>query len=206
MPSVDNKADPNRVIVFDTTLRDGEQAPGFSMSVEAKLKMATALRDLGVDVIEAGFAAASPQGSQLIGAEELDYAVKVFRPVLQHQNGKGVTFPFVRKDLLDTALPPHIRARLIASGVIVPGVDTYRVSDFWHDPILAMCTGVAVKFAWLDSRWEKTFELGLSAGARGVRSLWWADVSTRKMRVETGSPKHLGDQLQSFIVRQGQFF
>ena len=53
-------SDPNRVIIFDTTLRDGEQAPGFSMSAEAKLKMAHVLRDLGVDVIEAGFAAASP--------------------------------------------------------------------------------------------------------------------------------------------------
>jgi 2-isopropylmalate synthase len=52
--------DPNRVIVFDTTLRDGEQAPGFSMSAEVKLRMAEALKDLGVDVIEAGFAAASP--------------------------------------------------------------------------------------------------------------------------------------------------
>lgn len=51
--------DPNRVLVFDTTLRDGEQAPGFSMTPDDKVKMATALRDLGVDVIEAGFAAAS---------------------------------------------------------------------------------------------------------------------------------------------------
>ncbi len=58
MPSVER--DPNRVIVFDTTLRDGEQAPGFSMNAETKVQMATALRDLGVDVIEAGFAAASP--------------------------------------------------------------------------------------------------------------------------------------------------
>jgi 2-isopropylmalate synthase len=53
-------SDPNRVIVFDTTMRDGEQAPGFSMSTTAKLRMAEALRDLGVDVIESGFAAASP--------------------------------------------------------------------------------------------------------------------------------------------------
>ncbi len=58
--------DPNRVVVFDTTLRDGEQAPGFSMSVESKLKMAAALRDLGVDVIEAGFAAASPGDAESV--------------------------------------------------------------------------------------------------------------------------------------------
>jgi len=52
--------DPNRVIVFDTTLRDGEQAPGFSMSPDTKVRMAEALAALGVDVIEAGFAASSP--------------------------------------------------------------------------------------------------------------------------------------------------
>ena len=59
-------SDPNRVIVFDTTLRDGEQAPGFSMSAEAKVRMAGVLRDLGVDVIEAGFAAASPGDEECI--------------------------------------------------------------------------------------------------------------------------------------------
>ena len=50
----------DNVRIFDTTLRDGEQAPGFSMTEEAKLRMARALAELRVDVIEAGFAAASP--------------------------------------------------------------------------------------------------------------------------------------------------
>jgi len=50
----------NTVRIFDTTLRDGEQAPGFSMATDAKLVVARALRDLKVDIIEAGFAAASP--------------------------------------------------------------------------------------------------------------------------------------------------
>jgi 2-isopropylmalate synthase len=49
----------DRVYIFDTTLRDGEQAPGFSMTAEEKLQMALQLARLGVDVIEAGFAAAS---------------------------------------------------------------------------------------------------------------------------------------------------
>ena len=49
-----------RVIIFDTTLRDGEQSPGFSMNIEEKLRMAHALAELGVDVIEAGFPVASP--------------------------------------------------------------------------------------------------------------------------------------------------
>jgi 2-isopropylmalate synthase len=55
-----NRADPNRVIIFDTTLRDGEQSPGCSMNLGEKLEMARALAALGVDVIEAGFPIASP--------------------------------------------------------------------------------------------------------------------------------------------------
>jgi len=51
--------DPDRVLIFDTTLRDGEQSPGCSMTQPEKLRMARALADLGVDVIEAGFPAAS---------------------------------------------------------------------------------------------------------------------------------------------------
>ncbi|MEM9705699.1 MAG: 2-isopropylmalate synthase [Pseudomonadota bacterium] len=58
----------DHVRIFDTTLRDGEQAPGFSMAVEAKLKMANALQDLNVDIIEAGFAAASPGDFEAVNA------------------------------------------------------------------------------------------------------------------------------------------
>jgi 2-isopropylmalate synthase len=49
----------NHVAFFDTTLRDGEQSPGCSMTTQEKLTMAHALEDLGVDIIEAGFAMAS---------------------------------------------------------------------------------------------------------------------------------------------------
>ena len=52
--------DKNKIIVFDTTLRDGEQSAGCSMNTEEKIKVALQLEKLGVDVIEAGFAAASP--------------------------------------------------------------------------------------------------------------------------------------------------
>src|SRR5689334_5459045 len=51
---------PEKVIVFDTTLRDGEQSPGASMNREEKLQVARALERLRVDVIEAGFPIASP--------------------------------------------------------------------------------------------------------------------------------------------------
>src|SRR5512134_866670 len=51
--------DKQRVYIFDTTLRDGEQSPGCSMSVPEKLRMAHKLAELGVDVMEAGFPIAS---------------------------------------------------------------------------------------------------------------------------------------------------
>lgn len=47
--------DSNRVIIFDTTLRDGEQSPGAAMNIDEKIRIAQALDDMGVDVIEAGF-------------------------------------------------------------------------------------------------------------------------------------------------------
>jgi 2-isopropylmalate synthase len=52
--------DADRLIIFDTTLRDGEQSPGASMNLAEKLEVAHALKDLGVDIIESGFPIASP--------------------------------------------------------------------------------------------------------------------------------------------------
>jgi 2-isopropylmalate synthase len=67
-----------RITVFDTTLRDGEQAPGFSMDVAAKLSVAHALDALGVDILEAGFPIASPADSEAV--TQIAEAIK--RPVI----------------------------------------------------------------------------------------------------------------------------
>jgi 2-isopropylmalate synthase len=60
--------DPNRVIIFDTTLRDGEQSPGISLNKGEKLEIAHQLSRLGVDVIEAGFPIASPGDFEAVQA------------------------------------------------------------------------------------------------------------------------------------------
>ena len=58
----------NRLIIFDTTLRDGEQSPGASMTKDEKVRIARQLERMRVDVIEAGFAAASPGDFEAIRA------------------------------------------------------------------------------------------------------------------------------------------
>ena len=68
----------DRVYIFDTTLRDGEQSPGASMNTEEKLEIARQLVRLGVDVIEAGFPISSPgdfESVQRIAAEVGDAAI-----------------------------------------------------------------------------------------------------------------------------------
>jgi len=57
---------PNYVRIFDTTLRDGEQSPGATLTSAEKLEIAHALARMGVDVIEAGFPAASPDDLEAV--------------------------------------------------------------------------------------------------------------------------------------------
>ncbi len=63
----------SRVYIFDTTLRDGEQSPGCSMTMSEKLKMAEALVDLGVDILEAGFPIASDGDFEAVDAVSRRY-------------------------------------------------------------------------------------------------------------------------------------
>src|SRR4051812_20366046 len=60
--------EPDRVLIFDTTLRDGEQSPGISLNAAEKLEIAHQLARLGVDVIEAGFPIASPGDFEAVQA------------------------------------------------------------------------------------------------------------------------------------------
>src|SRR3954465_8398702 len=76
-PGVPSMSD-DRLIIFDTTLRDGEQSPGCSMNLAEKLEIAHALEELGVDVIEAGFPTAPPGDFEAVQA----IAGEVRRPVI----------------------------------------------------------------------------------------------------------------------------
>ncbi|MBM3504751.1 MAG: 2-isopropylmalate synthase [Alphaproteobacteria bacterium] len=88
----------DRVVIFDTTMRDGEQSPGASMNLEEKLRIAEMLQSLGVDVIEAGFPIASNGDFEAVheiakiigqsvicglaraGAKDIDRAAEALRP------------------------------------------------------------------------------------------------------------------------------
>ena len=95
---MNNIPELDRVVIFDTTLRDGEQSPGASMNLEEKLRIAEALEAMGVDVIEAGFPIASNGDFEAVnevakvikestvcglaraGAKDIDRAAEALRP------------------------------------------------------------------------------------------------------------------------------
>jgi 2-isopropylmalate synthase len=97
-------SDSAHVVIFDTTLRDGEQAPGFSMDVAAKLVLARAIDALGVDVIEAGF----PFSSAADSAAVREVATAIRRPAI-------AALARCRKDDIEEAaraLAPAERSRI----------------------------------------------------------------------------------------------
>ena len=63
----------NHVFIFDTTLRDGEQSPGCSMTVAEKLRMGAKLVELGVDILEAGFPIASDGDFESVDAVSREF-------------------------------------------------------------------------------------------------------------------------------------
>ena len=70
--------DQQQVLIFDTTLRDGEQAPGFSLRTEEKVQLACQIDALGVDIIEAGFPIASPADAEAVRR----IATEIRRPII----------------------------------------------------------------------------------------------------------------------------
>jgi 2-isopropylmalate synthase len=94
----------DRLTIFDTTLRDGEQAPGFSMHVDEKLRLARQLARLGVDVIEAGFPIASEADAEAVRR----VAVEIHGPVIA---GLARCHP-ADIDRAGTALSPAARRRI----------------------------------------------------------------------------------------------
>jgi hypothetical protein len=106
-------AEIDRVVIFDTTLRDGEQSPGASMNLSEKLEIARALEELGVDVIEAGFPIASPGDFESVQA----IAQQVRGPIicgLARCNPEDIDRAW---EALKTAARPRIHVFLATSAI-----------------------------------------------------------------------------------------
>jgi len=99
----------NRVYIFDTTMRDGEQSPGASMSLEEKIQISRVFDELGVDIIEAGFPVASPGDFEAV--TEVSKILKKSIPKL-----KQSSIPFYNARIIKDSEEIHILKK--ASSVI----------------------------------------------------------------------------------------
>jgi 2-isopropylmalate synthase len=104
-------ADVSDITIFDTTLRDGEQSPGFSMRTDEKLRLARQLDRLGVDVIESGFPIASEADAEAVRL----VATEVRRPVIAALARTGVADIECAGEALRPAARPRIHTFLATS-------------------------------------------------------------------------------------------
>ncbi|MGN0853033.1 MAG: 2-isopropylmalate synthase [Kiritimatiellia bacterium] len=125
----------DQVRFFDTTLRDGEQAPGYSMNIEEKLRMARQLEALNVDVIEAGFAIASPGDFESV--RQISLAVK--RPIVAslcralqkdidaaHEAVKGAVRPRIHTFLATSDLHLEFKLKMSREQALVRAVEAVK--------------------------------------------------------------------------------
>ena len=102
-----------RVIIFDTTLRDGEQSPGASMNTEEKVTVAKQLERLGVDVIEAGFPVSSPGDFNAV--KRISEAVE--RPIIAGLARAKIKDIDVAYDAVKDAKKPRIHTFISTSDI-----------------------------------------------------------------------------------------
>ena len=125
----------NTVRIFDTTLRDGEQAPGYSMNIEEKLRMARQLEALGVDVIEAGFAIASPGDFESVRRISLEVKTPVVaslgRALVKDIDAaweavKGAARPRIHTFLATSDLHLEYKLKMTREAALARAVDAVR--------------------------------------------------------------------------------
>jgi 2-isopropylmalate synthase len=167
-------AETDRIIIFDTTLRDGEQSPGASMTVEEKLKIAELLEQMGVDVIEAGFAIASEGDFKAVN--------EVAKVVKESVVCSLARAQFADIDRAAEALAPAARKRIhtfIATSPLHMAVKLQKTPEQVHEAVIASVTRARnyaddVEWSCEDgSRSEHDFlcrciESAIKAGARTI--------------------------------------
>jgi len=166
---MDKRIDENKVVIFDTSLRDGEQTPGVSLSQEAKKKIASDLENLGVDVIEAGFPASSE--GDFAGVKAVaDFVTKSQVAALARATKADIDRAW---EAIENAVNPRIHVFISTSDIHleVDGMDKQRVLDDVKEAISYARTKTEnVQFSAQDaSRSDKdfvceVFELAISSG------------------------------------------
>ncbi|MGP1506213.1 MAG: 2-isopropylmalate synthase, partial [Campylobacter sp.] len=140
--------DKNRVLIFDTTLRDGEQSPGASMNIDEKIHVAAQLERLGVDIIEAGFAAASPgdfdaisqiaKNSEKIVVCSLARAVE--RDILAAANAlKGAKFSRIHTFIATSPIHMEYKLKMSPDVVIKRAVEAVEYAKTFTNDVEFSC-------------------------------------------------------------------
>lgn len=164
----------NRVIIFDTTLRDGEQSPGASMSLPEKVRIAHVLDEMGVDVIEAGFPIASPgdfAAVEVIAAAVLNAQVcGLARAQAKDIEAAGAALKKARRPRIHTFIatsPLHMKYKLSMSeqGVLAAISDSVNLARGLCDDVeWSAEDSVRSEFDFLC----KAVEVAINAGARTI--------------------------------------
>src|SRR5918994_629194 len=152
---VEPAQDKNRVDIFDTTLRDGEQSPGISLNTQEKVEIAQQLARLGVDVIEAGFPITSPGDFDDVEVSPMDATradIEFTAEVCAIAVTEGATVINI-PDTVGYTTPEEYAAYFRKLYELVPGRDAVEVSVHCHDDL-----GLAVSNSYA----------GVLAGARQV--------------------------------------
>lgn len=141
IPSTHPQHDPNRIYIFDTTLRDGEQAPGCSLNHREKLEVARQLARLNVDVIEAGFPISSPGDFESVRAIAESVGVQPGAPIIAglararakdieacFEAVKGATRPRIHTFIATSPIHMEYKLRMKPERVLEVAVDMVRLA------------------------------------------------------------------------------
>src|SRR5687768_7354070 len=126
-----------RVQIFDTTLRDGEQAPGFSLRPDEKLQLARQLDALGVDVIEAGFPIASPADAEAVRR----ISAEVRRPIIaclarcRREDIEPAAWSRIHTFIATSDLHLQSKLRISREACLESAVDAVRLARTYTDDV-----------------------------------------------------------------------
>lgn len=170
---MENQVKQNKIIIFDTTLRDGEQTPGVNLNLNEKLEIARQLEKLGVDVIEAGFPAASPGDAEAVRkvAENVNCGVAALCRCVKSDIEKGweavsvAKKPRIHVFLATSEIHMKYKLRMTPDEVYQTAIESVKYAKTFCDDVEFSCEDASrsePKFLY------KILEAVIDAGAKTV--------------------------------------